>query len=305
VNIHAIERFLGDLAIKSRWSIPAASTTGKKVLVVGSGPCGLSAAYHLPLLGHDVVVQEAGPELGGMMRYGIPEYRLPRGILDAEINRIAAMGVEFRTGIKIEQLNCFLQEHQFDAVFLAIGAQLSKRVEIPTDDAGRIVDALKLLANPKGSSALCLGRRAAVYGGRNTAMDAARTSLRLGARETLIVYRRDIDHMPAHLSELEEAEAEGVKVHWLRTIKQIHPGKIEVKKMALDAKGYLQPTGEVEFIEADALILALGQQTHSQFLKAIPGIKITKDGSVEVNDQMMSGFAGIFAGGDMITEEKR
>ncbi len=261
-------------------------------------------AYHLRLLGHGVSVHEAADQLGGMMRYGIPEYRLPRNVLDAEIDRIARLGVEFKTGAKVDQLDDFLKERRFDAVFLAIGANLSKRVDIPADDARRIVDALKLLADPQSNAGLCVGRRVAIYGGGNTAMDAARTALRMGASESLIIYRRDVKHMPAHLSELEEAQAEGVKVHWLRTIKKLEGGRIEVEAMRLDAKGKPQPTGETEIIPADAVVLALGQQTHSDFLKDIPGLKIVGDGAIEVDEQMMTGYPGIFAGGDMIPENK-
>jgi len=304
VSIHAVERFLGDLAIQSGWSVAPGPPTGKKILVIGSGPCGLSVAFHLRLLGHGVCVHEAADQLGGMMRYGIPEYRLPRNVLDAEIDRIARMGVEFKTGAKVDQLDDFVKEHRFDAVFLAIGANLSKRVDIPADDARRIVDALKLLADPQSNAGLCVGRRVVIYGGGNTAMDAARTALRMGASESLIIYRRDVKHMPAHLAELEEAQAEGVKVHWLRTIKKLEGGQIEVEAMRLDAKGKPQPTGETEIIPADAVVLALGQQTHSDFLKDIPGLKIVGDGAIEVDEQMMTGYPGIFAGGDMIPENK-
>jgi formate dehydrogenase beta subunit len=305
VSVHAVERFLGDLAIRHGWSIPAATASGKRVMVVGSGPCGLSAAYHLARLGHHVVVYEAGARLGGMMRYGIPEYRLPRDVLDAEIGRIARMGVDFRTNSRIEDLNSILTENLFDAVLLAIGAQLGKRVEIPAADARRILDALKFLANAQDSQELCVGRRVAVYGGGNTAMDAARTALRLGARESIIIYRRDRARMPAHESELEEALLEGVVVNWLRTVKRIGgEGDVEVEVMELDAKGMPQPTGKRETLKADVLILALGQETQSAFLRDVPGIVIGKDGTIEVDEQLMTGRPGVFAGGDMIPAEK-
>jgi formate dehydrogenase (NADP+) beta subunit len=304
VNIHGIERFLGDLAIENGWKIRPGTPTGRMVLVIGSGPCGLSAAYHLARIGHRVTVYEAGQKLGGMMRYGIPEYRLPRAVLDAEINRIARMGVDFQTNTKAENLDAFVKDHKFDAVFLAIGAQLSKRVDIPSTDAGRIVDALNFLANPQENTPLCLGRRVAVYGGGNTAMDAARTALRLGAAESLIIYRRDRARMPAHQSELDEATAEGVVVNWLRTIKHFGTETIEVEVMKLDAKGRPEPTGQIETINADMLVLALGQETQSQFLKDVPGLVVNSDGTIEVDAHMMTGHAGIFAGGDMIPQQK-
>ncbi|HUO09444.1 MAG TPA: NAD(P)-binding protein [Phycisphaerae bacterium] len=304
VSIHAVERFLGDLAISKGWKFPLASPTGKRVLVVGSGPCGLSAAYHLARMGHAVTVREAGAKTGGMMRYGIPEYRLPRNILDAEIARIADMGVDFQTNSKIDDLEPYLRGAAFDAIFLAIGAQVGKRVDIPAADAARIVDALQFLADPDSSSPLCLGKRVAIYGGGNTAMDAARTALRLGAEESLIVYRRDQARMPAHKSELEEAVAEGVVVNWLRTIKTVGEHELEVEVMQLDSKGMPQPTGKTEILNADTLILALGQETQSDFLRNVPGIVVTRDGAIQVDDHLMTGCAGIFAGGDMIPLNK-
>jgi NADPH-dependent glutamate synthase beta subunit-like oxidoreductase len=304
VSVHAVERFLGDLAIEKKWSFATAPPTGKRVLVIGSGPCGLSAAYHLARLGHHVTLHEAGNKLGGMMRYGIPEYRLPRDILDAEIDRIGRMGVEFKTSTKHQDLDAFVKEKQFDAVLLAIGAQLGKRVEIPATDAGRILDALRFLADGEKGAALCMGRRVAVYGGGNTAMDAARTALRYGARESMIIYRRDRSKMPAHESELEEALLEGVVVNWLRTIKQIDESDVEVEVMELDEKGMPQPTGKRETLHADVLILALGQETQSQFLKGVPGIVVGRDGTIQVNDHLMTGHPGVFAGGDMIPADK-
>jgi NADPH-dependent glutamate synthase beta subunit-like oxidoreductase len=305
VSVHAVERFLGDLAIQKGWSLtPAAPPTGQRVLVIGSGPCGLSAAYHLARLGHQVTVHEAGAKLGGMMRYGIPEYRLPRDVLDAEIARIARMGVTFKTSTRAENLDAFVKDRQFHAVLLATGAQLGKRVDIPATDAGRILDALRFLADTDKGAELCLGRRVAVYGGGNTAMDAARTALRLGARESIIIYRRDRSKMPAHESELEEALLEGVVVNWLRTIKFMGDGDVEVEVMELDARGMPQPTGRKETLHADVLILALGQETQSRFLQGIPGIVVGRDGTIQVDDHLMTGHPGIFAGGDMIPAEK-
>lgn len=303
VSIHAVERFLGDEAIRQGWQFPRDAATGKHVLVVGSGPSGLSAAYHLARFGHQVTICEAGPTAGGMMRVGIPRYRLPREVLDAEIARIAAMGVTIRLNTKVEDLAAVMTEGKFDAAFLAVGAHVAKRAYIPAGDACKILDALSLLRNTDLGDPPQLGRRVLVYGGGNTALDAARTAKRLGATETLIVYRRNREKMPAHSFEVEEALAEGIQFKWLSTIKQASETTFTVEKMQLDAKGYPQPTGEFETIEADSLVLALGQDVDLSFLEKVSGLEIG-DGVVKVDARMMTGHAGIFAGGDMVPAER-
>ena len=306
VSIHAVERFLGDLAIDEGWPAPpAAPPTGRRVLVVGAGPSGLSAAYHLARLGHAVVVQEAGPAAGGMMRFGIPKYHLPREVLDAEVRRILDLGVELRLSAPVEDLERTIADGGFDACFAAVGAHLANRVAIPTADAGRIVDALALLgAEARGEEAPRIGRRVVVYGGGNTAMDAARTARRLGAEETVVVYRRTREQMPAHAFELEEALEEGVTVRWLRTITAADAAGITVERMALDAKGWPQPTGEFERIEADSVVLALGQSADLGVLARVPGVRTTPDGRIEVGADLMTGRAGLFCGGDVVPAER-
>ncbi|HLK44175.1 MAG TPA: FAD-dependent oxidoreductase, partial [Thermoleophilia bacterium] len=174
VGINSVERFLGDEAIRQGWTIPVtAAPTGHRVLIVGSGPAGLSAAYQLALLGHDVTVREAAHKLGGMMRYGIPRYRLPREVLDAEIGRIAALGVRFESGSPVDDLAAALREGRFDAGFLGVGAQSGKRAYIPAGDSAHVLDALSVLAAAEDHWPIKLGRHVAVYGGGNTAMDAA------------------------------------------------------------------------------------------------------------------------------------
>jgi NADPH-dependent glutamate synthase beta subunit-like oxidoreductase len=305
VSVHAVERFLGDLALEERWAFePAQPASGKRVLVVGAGPSGLSAAYHLTRLGHAVTIHEAGPMSGGMMHFGIPKYRLPREVLDAEIRRIEALGVTIVLNHKVKDLLAEQQAGRFDAVFVAVGAHLSKRQSIPSQDAGRIFDALQFLRDVEsGAEAPKIGRRVAVYGGGNTAMDAARTARRLGA-ETVIIYRRTREQMPAHDFEADEALDEGVSIRWLRTIKEIHGSTITVEVMRLDGSGFPQPTGEVETLEADSLVLALGQETDTSFLEAVPGVQFAKDGTVLVAPDMMTGRPGIFAGGDMVPSER-
>src|SRR5579875_256816 len=182
VNIHAVERFLGDHAIAKGWAATVdAAASGKKVLIVGSGPSGLSAAYHLARAGHAVTIVEAESAPGGMMRYGIPAYRLPRAVIDAEIGRILDLGVTLELNRKVEDIPAEMESGGYDACFVAIGAHLAKRVDIPAIDAGRILDAVGLLHDLEaGAPVPVLGRRVAIYGGGNTAIDAARTVRRLG-----------------------------------------------------------------------------------------------------------------------------
>ncbi|HEY4363494.1 MAG TPA: NAD(P)-binding protein [Bryobacteraceae bacterium] len=304
VGIHAVERFLGDEAIRLGWQFesPAAST-GKRVLIVGAGPSGLSAAYHLRRLGHAVSIWEAGASAGGMMRFGIPKYRLPRNILDSEIARIEALGVEIRLNARVDDLDAAMKQGNFDAAFLAVGAHLAKRTFIPAGDASHVVDALTVLRGMESGEQPMLGRRVLVYGGGNTALDVARTAKRLGATESLIVYRRTRDKMPAHDSEVREALEEGIQIKWLSTIKEAGEGSFLVEKMKLDETGFPQPTGEFETIEADSLVLALGQDVDLSFLKNVNGLEFV-NGVVKVDSRMMTGCAGVFAGGDMVPSER-
>ena len=313
VGINSVERFLGDEALAKGWrfALPNAET-GKKVLVVGAGPSGMSAAYQLRRIGHAVTVLDAGPKVGGMMRFGIPKYRLPRDVLDAEMQRIVAMGVTLRLNSKVENIAQAMNEGGFDAAFLAVGAHIAKRAFIPAKDSSRILDAVAVLRSMEGAegegSQPMLGRRVVVYGGGNTAIDVARTAKRLGATDAIIVYRRTRAQMPAHDFELEEALEEGVMVKWLSTIKQagsdVDAGALTIEKMALDDKGFPQPTGEFETLEADSLVLALGQDVDLSLLEGVPGLEV-KDGVVQVDTAtMMTGHAGLFAGGDMVPAER-
>jgi 2-oxoacid:acceptor oxidoreductase delta subunit (pyruvate/2-ketoisovalerate family) len=306
VGINSVERFLGDEAIKRGWKFDApAAATGKRVLIVGSGPAGLSAAYQLTRLGHKAVVYEAGPLAGGMMRFGIPKYRLPRDVLDAEIRRLMDFGVEIHLQTKVTDVLAAKRDG-FDAVFLGVGAHIAKRAYIPAGDANKVLDAVAVLRGMEGQPEELrpmLGRKVIVYGGGNTALDVARTAKRLGAEEAIIVYRRTREKMPAHDFEVEEALQEGISIKWLSTIKEAGESDIMVEKMALDDKGFPQPTGEFERIPADSVVLALGQDSDLSLLENVPGL-VTDKGLVQVDGGMMTGHPGIFAGGDMAGNER-
>ena len=304
VGINSVERFLGDEAIKQGWQLPSARVgTGKRVLVVGAGPSGLSAAYHLHQLGHTVEIHEAGGHPGGMMRFGIPTFRLPRDVLDSEIDRLLATGVTLRLDTRVDDLAATMQAGSFDAAFLAVGAQLSHRAYIPAGQAARVLDALSLLGSVNEGERPQLGRAVVVYGGGNTAMDVARTARRLGADDAVVVYRRTQALMSADESELHEALEEGVRVRWLRTIAEIGDGAVTLEKMELDDEGVPQPTGEHEQITGETVVLALGQDVDRSLLDTVRGISIVH-GVVQVDDTMMTGCPGVFAGGDAVPAQR-
>ena len=304
VGINAVERFLGDLAIERGWQLaPPGPDTAKRVLVVGAGPGGLSATYHLRRLGHQVRLVDSAAQLGGMMRYGIPAYRLPRSVLDAEIARIVAMGVEVELNHNVSDIERERDEGGFDAVFLAVGAQLGRRVSIPAGDSARVIDAVSFLHQVADDDAPMLGRRVVVYGGGDTALDAARTARRLGATDAVIVYRRNQDHMPAHGEELEQALGEGVTMRWLSTVDRFEGDHLVLEKMRLNDEGFPEPTGEFEELGADALLLALGQDTDLSLLAKASDV-VVADGVVEVVATMMTGQRGVFAGGDAVPADR-
>lgn len=305
VSIHSVERYLGDMAIEHGWKFSRPrNNTGYRVLIIGAGPAGLSAAYHLARLGHEVEIHDAGEKAGGMMRYGIPEYRLPRDVVDAEIARIEELGVKIVLNHPVEDLLAEQRDGNFDAVFVAVGAHLSRRVEIPSMDAGRMVDAVDFLRGVASGDKPVIGRRVAVYGGGNTAMDAARVARRLGAEDAVIIYRRTEEQMPAHKEELDEAEREGVQMHWLRTINQMDAEGVEVEIMELDESGKPHGTGRFERLAADTVIMAVGQVADTGFLQKIPGMQFNGDVVRVDPTTLMTDVPGIFAGGDAVPSER-
>ena len=266
--------------------------------MVGSGPGGLTAAYHLRLLGHEVTVYESSPLPGGMMRYGIPAYRLPRDVVAAEIDRIVAIGVGIECGRAVDDLEATLMAGRFDAAFLAVGAQRGRHAEIPAGDSARILDAVSLLHGADDNTAT-LGRRVTVYGGGDTAMDAARTARRLGAEEAVVVYRRTKDQMPADAEEVADAIDEGVRFKWLSTIAGDDEGVLTIERMELDDSGFPRATGQFEELRSDALVLALGQEADLSLLRSMPEVR-PENGLVPVGQDFMSAHPGVFAGGDMV-----
>ncbi len=305
VGINSVEQFLGDEAIKQEWSFEKADkASGKRVLVVGSGPGGLSAAYHLAKLGHEVEIYEADSMVGGMLRFGIPQYRLPREVLDKEIQRILDLDITLKLNTKVTDVSKSMKEGNFDAVFLAVGAHIGKSVSIPSDNKSpKIMDAISVLRSMESDKKPSLGENVIVYGGGNTAIDVARTAIRLGAKETTIVYRRNREKMPAHDFEVEEALEEGIKIKFLSTIKECGNNEITVEKMELDESGFPQSVGEFEKLKADSVVLALGQDSDLSLLENESDFKIEK-GVLQIDDNMMTNHSGVFAGGDMVPSDR-
>ncbi len=303
VGINGVERFLGDQAIKYDWKVARGQTTGKKVLIVGAGPAGLACAYHLARFGHGATVLDAAPKAGGMLRYGIPKYRMPREKLNAEIQRIAGMGVEIRLNTRVEDLAAEMRDGGFDAAFIATGAPLGRTVDIAAGSKLPVLDAVRILRQLELEEPVPLRGRVVIYGGGNTAFDVARSAVRLGAIESLVVYRRTRERMPAHRSEIKEALEEGVTLLCLATVKQIGTSSITIEKMELDAKGFPHPTGELETLEASSLVLALGQDTELSFLDGVPGLEFS-NGLLKVDRNMATGCPGVFAGGDMVPADR-
>ncbi len=310
ISIAMLKRFAGDYDMMADESfLPEIDEpTGKSVAIIGGGPMGLSAAYFLRQKGHEVTIFDAMPKLGGMLRYGIPEYRLPKEVLDAEIDIIAAMGVEMIPNTKIgEDLSFETVQNDFDAVLIAIGAWVSTGVGCPGEDAEGVIGGIDFLRKVVRNEHIDFGERVAIVGGGNTAMDACRTAVRLGAKEVYNIYRRTKDEMPADRLEIEEAEEEGVIFKNLTNPMEIvkdengHVKQVVLQVMQLgepDESGRRRPIpveGKTETIDIDTMILAIGQAVDAS---AFDVDKTRKNAVCYDPETFMTSIPGVFAGGD-------
>ncbi|MGB9824701.1 MAG: NAD(P)-binding protein [Candidatus Hydrothermia bacterium] len=310
VAIRQLKRFAADYDLEhGPWMPEIPPSTGKKIAVVGGGPAGLSAAFYLRTMGHDVTIFEAMPALGGMTRYGIPKYRLPKDILNKDIATVINTGVKVELNKKLGK-DITLQElkQKFDAVFIAIGAWKSRKMGVEGEDLPGVIHGIEFLRKVNMDEPVEVGKRVMVVGGGNTAMDVARTCVRLGC-EVTVVYRRSRDEMPANKIEVEEAEEEGVKFEFLTNpVKVMGNGKVEkveLIRMELgepDASGRRAPVpipGSNFTMDVDTIILAIGQYSDDELLKSM-GLESKKGTLIVDNVTLMTNIPGVFAGGDLV-----
>lgn len=324
VAIGALERFVAD---KERELEPTVKTTANKLAkvgVIGSGPAALAAAADLALLGYQVTVFEALHELGGVLRYGIPEFRLPKAIVDYEVNYIRQLGVDFQTNVIVGVTVSLedLREQGYQAFFIGAGAGLPYFLDIPGENLNGVYSANEFLTRvnlmkaykfPEVDTPIYVGEKVAVVGAGNVAMDAARTALRLGAKDVYIVYRRSREEIPARHEEVENAEEEGVKFHLLESPVEIlgddnfRVRGIKNQKMQLgepDARGRRKPVpmpGEFNILDVDMVIIAIGQGPNPLATRNIPELDIDERGLIKTDSDGQTSIPGVFAGGDIVT----
>ena len=311
ISIAWLKRFAADTDMfgEDPFMPEIAPSTGKNVAIIGGGPYGLSMAYFLRQMGHEITIYEAMPKLGGMLRYGIPEYRLPKEVLDEEIALIERMGVTMIPNTKIGQDISFETiKRDYDAVCVGIGAWVSTGVRCKGEDADGVIGGINFLRKVVRNESIDLGENVAIVGGGNTAMDACRTAVRLGAKKVYNIYRRTKDEMPADMVEIEEAEEEGVIFLNLTNPLEIisdengHCRQMVLQVMKLgepDASGRRAPIpveGETKTIDVDTVILAIGQKVNAE---GMDGVELTRKGGIIYDkDTFMTAIPGVFAGGD-------
>lgn len=324
VAIGYLERFAADYERESgQMSLPEmAPKNGKKVAVVGSGPAGLSFAGDMAKYGYDVVVYEALHEIGGVLKYGIPEFRLPNAIVEVEIDNLRKMGVTFHKDVIIGKTLSMddLKAEGFDGVFVASGAGLPNFMNIPGENLLNILSSNEYLtrvnlmdaANPESDTPVPFGKNVAVIGGGNTAMDSVRTAKRLGAERAMIIYRRSEEEMPARLEEVKHAKEEGVEFMTLHNpIEYLGDEKGRVTQMRLqkmelgepDASGRRKPVpieGAIETVDVDVVVVSVGVSPNPLIPSSVDGLEISRKGTIVVNDDMRSSIPTIFAGGDIV-----
>jgi len=324
VAIGYLERFAADYERESgQISLPElAPKNGIRIAVVGSGPAGLSFAGDMAKFGYDVTVFEALHEIGGVLKYGIPEFRLPNAIVDVEIDNLRKMGVNFCKDIVIGKTITIdeLQEQGFKGIFVASGAGLPNFMNIPGENLLNILSSNEYLtrvnlmdaASPESDTPVPFGKRVAVIGGGNTAMDSVRTAKRLGAERAMIIYRRSEDEMPARLEEVKHAKEEGVEFMTLHNpIEYIgdENGRVcqmKLQKMQLgepDASGRRRPEpieGAIETVDVDVVVVSVGVSPNPLIPSSVEGLEISRKGTIVVNDQMQSSIPILYAGGDIV-----
>lgn len=328
VSIGRLERFVSDWERARGINVPEkAPPTGKRVAIIGAGPAGLTAAADLAKLGHEVVIFEALHVPGGVLVYGIPEFRLPKSIVQAEVDYIKKLGVELRLGYLIGRIHTIpelLNEEGFDAVFVGTGAGLPAFLGVPGEDLGGIysaneflirVNLMKSYAFPDYDTPIRVGKHVAVIGGGNVAMDSARSALRLGAEEVCIVYRRSREEMPARKEEIENAEEEGILCKFLANpTRFIGDEKGWVKQMECicmelgppDESGRRRPVpvkGSEFAMDVDTVIIAIGRTPNPIIQRTTEGLAVTKWGTIVADENGKTSLEGVYAGGDIVTGE--
>ncbi len=325
VAIGRLERFVGDMAIAEGWAnIPYIEPNGYRVAIVGSGPAGMACAADMAKAGCDVTVYEAFHEAGGVLKYGIPEFRLPNDVVDAEIAKLVKLGIRFECNTLVGRLFTIEQmvtEMGYDAVFIGVGAGYPSFMNIPGESLAGVLSANEMLTRcnlmhardfPRFDTPVELGRRVAVIGAGNTAMDALRVSLRLGAEEVHCIYRRGKAEAPARAEEIHHAEEEGIRFHWLTSpVELIDDGKKRVRAMRCirmelgepDASGRRRPVpvpgSEYEF-ECDTVIYAIGTNANP-IIGQTAKLKLNKWGYIDTDDDLATSIQGVYAGGDIVT----